>query len=126
MFSGVISQKEDCFCMAFCACHWPADIPLWMVSSCSVVVKDVIVQLIITMTSQLSYQPAIGPTLDTRFSLLWAYYSLHRSSLGTGPTAVDTEQNTLTDINDGVPSRLRYDSQELSGGIICTRGLYNG
>ena len=75
MFSGVIMQKEDRFCTSFCAGHWPTDIPLWMVSSCCVVVKDVMVQLVITLTGQLSYPPAIGPTLGARFSLLWAYYS---------------------------------------------------
>ena len=91
-----------------------------------IVVKDVIVQLITTLTSQLSYPPAIGPTLGARFSLLWAYYPLHRGSSGTGPMAVDREQNTITDINNGIYSRLRYDSQELSMGVICTRGLYNG
>ena len=109
--------------MAFCAGYRPADIPLWMVSSYCVVVKDVIVQLIITLTSQLSYPPAIDPTLGPRFSLSQAYYSLCRGSLGTGPIAVDREQNTITDINNGVYFGLRYDSQELSMGVICTRGL---
>ena len=102
-----MSQKEDCFHMAFCASHWLANIPLWMVSSCCVVVKDVMVKLIITLTGQLSYPPAIGPTLGARFSLSQADYSLHRGSLGTGPTAVDREQNTITDVNDGVYSGLR-------------------
>ena len=55
-----------------------------------------------------------------------AYYPLHRGSLGTGPTVVDREQNTLTDICNGVYSGLRYEFQELSMGVICTRGLYNG
>ena len=104
--------------MGFCIGHWPANIPLWMVSSCSVVVKDVIVQLIITLTSQLSYPPAIGPTLGARFSLSQAYYSLCRGSSGTGAMAVDREQNTITDNSDGVYSGLRYDSQELSMGVI--------
>ena len=54
-----------------------------------------------------------------------AYYPLHRGSLGTGPMAVDREQNTITDIYDGIYSRLRYDSQELSMRVICRRGLYN-
>ena len=42
MFSGVISQK-DCFHMAFCVGCQPADIPMLMVSSCSMVVEDVMV-----------------------------------------------------------------------------------
>ena len=88
--------------------------------------KDVIVQLFITLTSQLSYPPAIGPTLGARFSLSQVYYPLCGSSSGTGPTAVDREQNTITDIDDGIHSRLRYDSQELSMGVICMRGLCNG
>ena len=88
--------------------------------------KDGIVQLIITLTSQLSYPPAIGPTLGARFSLLWAYYSLHRGSLGTGPMTVDREQNTITDVYDGIYSRFRCEFHELSMGVICTRGLYNG
>ena len=77
--------------MAFCASCGPADIPLWMVSSCCVVAKDFMVQLIITLTGQLSYPPALGPTLGARFSLWQAYYSLHRGSWGTGPMAVDRE-----------------------------------
>ena len=113
--------------MTFCAgCHQLANIPLKMVSSCGVAVKDVIVQLITTLTSQLSYPPAMGPTLGARFSLSWAYYPLHRGSSGTGPMVVDREQNTITDIYNGIYSGLRYDSQELSIGVICTRGLYNG
>ena len=59
-------------------------------------------------------------------NVLWAYYSLHRGSSGTGPMVVNREQNTMTDINDGVYSGLRYGSQELSMGVLCTRGLYNG
>ena len=121
----VLFSKRRLFTYDF-LCQLPANIPLWMVSSCGVVVKDVIVQLIITLTSQLSHQPAIGPTLGARFSLLLAYYSLHRGCSGTGPMAVDREQNTITDINDGIYSGLRYDSQELSMGVICMRGLYNG
>ena len=112
--------------MAFCASHWPANIPLWMMSCCGILVKDVIVQLITTLSSQLSYPPAIGPTLAARFSLSRAYYPLHRGSLGTGPMAVDREQNTIIDICNGVYSRLRYEFQELSMAVICMRGLYNG
>ena len=93
--------------MAFCAGHQPADISLWMLSSCVTVVKDGIVQLLTTLTSQLSYPPAIGPTLVARFSLSWAYYPLHRGSLGTGPMAMDREQNTITDICNDIYSRLR-------------------
>ena len=36
--------------------------------------------------------------------MLQAYYSLCRGSSGTGLTAVDREQNTITDVNDGVYS----------------------
>ena len=32
-------------------------------------VEDVMVQLIITLTGEMSYLPAIGPTLGARFSL---------------------------------------------------------
>ena len=99
--------------MAFCASHQLANIPLWMVSSCGIVVKDVIVQHITPLTSQLSYLPSLGPTLGTRFSLSWAYYPFCRGSLDTGPTVVDREQNTITDINDGIYSRLRCEFQDL-------------
>ena len=126
MFNGVFSPKEDCFHMAFCAGCQPADIPFWMMSHCSILAKDVIVQLITTLSSQLSYSPAIGPTLGTSFSLSWAFYPLHRGRSGTGPMVVDREQNTITDIHNGVYSGLRYEFQELSMEVICTRGLYNG
>ena len=43
--------------------------------------------------------------------VLWGYYPLHRGSSGTGPTAVDREQNTITDACDGIYSGLRYDPQ---------------
>ena len=55
-----------------------------------------------------------------------AYYPLHRGSSGTGPMTVDREQNTITDIYNGIYSGLRYDSPELQMGVICTKGLYNG
>ena len=84
------------------------------------------VQLIITLTGQLSYPPAIGPTFGARSSLSQDYYSLHRGSSCTGSTAVYREQNTITDINDGVYSGLKYGFQELPMGVLCTRGLYNG
>ena len=58
--------------------------------------------------------------------MLQVYYPLHMGSLGTGPTVVDREQNTMTDINNGIYSRLRCEFQELSMGVICTRVLYNG
>ena len=95
----------------FCACHWPADMLLWMMCHCGILVKDVIVQLITTVSSQLSYSPAIGPTLGTRFSLLWGYCPLHRGSSGTGPMVVDREQNTITDVCNGIYSGSRYDPQ---------------
>ena len=59
---------------------------------------------IVTLTSQLFYPPAIGPTLGASFSLSWAYYPLHRGSSGTGPMAVDREQNTVIDDKDGIYS----------------------
>ena len=82
-----------------------------MMAHYGILVKDGIVQHITTLASQLSYPPAIGPTLGTRFSLSWAYYSLHRGSSGTGPIAMDREQNTITDVCDGIYSRFRYDPQ---------------
>ena len=108
--------------MAFCAGCQPADIPLLVMFCCSILVKDVIVQLITTLSSQSSYPPAIGPTLGARFSLSQAYYPLSRSILGTGPTVVDREQNTIIDICNGIYSGWRYEFQELSMGVICTRG----
>ena len=58
--------------------------------------------------------------------MLQAYYPLCRGSSGTGPMVVDREQNTVTDVCNGIYSGLRYDPQELSMGVICTRRLYNG
>ena len=85
------SPKEDCFLYDFCAGTGLADMLLWMMSHCCILVKDGIVQLITTLTSQLSYPPAIGPTLGARFSCHGCYYPLHRGSSGTGAMAVDKE-----------------------------------
>ena len=43
--------------------------------------------------------------------LLQGYYPLCRGSSGTEPMAVDREQNTITDVCNGIYSGLRYDPQ---------------
>ena len=44
---------------------------------------------------------------DNQMTLLWAYYSLYRSSLCTGPTAVDKGLNTINDVKYGVYSGFK-------------------
>ena len=43
--------------------------------------------------------------------VLQGYYPLCRGSSGTGPMAVDREQNIITDVCNGIYSGLRYDPQ---------------
>ena len=54
----------------------------------------------------------------------WAYYSLSRGSLGTGPMAVDREQNTVNDVKDGVYSGFEvWFSRVLNGSTLYKRTL---
>ena len=61
---------------------------------------------------------------DNQMTLLWAYYSLYRSSLCTGPTAVDKGLNTINDVKYGVYSGFKvWFSRVLNGRTLYKRTL---
>ena len=68
-FSGVLSTKEINFCMPFCVSQQAANMCSLMELHYHRLAGNGMKQLMVTLVTERSCPPAIGPTLGTRFAL---------------------------------------------------------